>query len=173
MLAEKLHGGNVNDKEVSERVRGSVAASPGLRDKADLIEAFLKTVGFADEPDTAEAPLEERHEVVQRRWRAFIAAFMEKEISQGVTEQNLKPGEMRKVISEAFDKGGVPDQGTAVGKILKPASRFAKGNSYGERRRAALDSLWAFYGRYRSLTNSYPPATEFGTSGGETGDDIS
>lgn len=111
MLAEKLHGGNVNDKEVSERVRSSVAASPGLRDKADLIEAF--------------------------------------------------------------DKGGVPDQGTAVGKILKPASRFAKGNSYGERRRAALDSLWAFYGRYRSLTNSYPPATEFGTSGGETGDDIS
>lgn len=92
MLAEKLHGGNVNDKEVSERVRGSVAASPGLRDKADLIEAFLKTVGFADEPDTAEAPSGERHEVVQRRWRAFIAAFMEKESRRVSPSRTLSRG---------------------------------------------------------------------------------
>lgn len=162
MLVERLHGDNVNDREIAEKIRSSVASSPELRDKAELIEAFLRTVGFDGEAsDAVELAPVQRHERIQQEWKRFVAKSMEDEISQAVAEQNLKPAETRELISEAFEAGEVPDQGVSVGRILKPVSRFAKGNPYGVKRRAALDFLWAFYGKYRSLTRAYPVVTDY------------
>ena len=172
MLVEKLHGDNVDDKEISEKIRSSVASSPELRDKADLIEAFLRTVGFdeSDEAsDTRDKAAPDRHAEIQKRWREFVARSMEKEIDDAVVSQNLKPAETRGLISETFAVGEVPEQGVSVSRILKPVSRFAKGNPYGEKRRAALDFLWTFYDKYRSLTRHYPPEVEFDSGSKEDG----
>lgn len=167
MLVERLHGGNASDKEISEKIRSSVAASPELRDKADLIEAFLRMVGFdggegsrklmADAGDTPAA----RHAYIQGEWKKFVARSMEEEIEEAVSEQNLKPQETRELISETFETGSVPDQGVSVGKIIKPVSRFAKGNPYGAKREAAAAFILAFYNKYRSLTRSYPADLEY------------
>ena len=167
MLVERLHGGNASDKEISEKIRSSVAASPELRDKADLIEAFLRTVGFdggegsqklmVDAGDTPAA----RHAYIQGEWKKFVARSMEEEIEEAVSEQNLKPQETRELISETFETGSVPDQGVSVGKIIKPVSRFAKGNPYGAKREAAAAFILAFYNKYRSLTRSYPADLEY------------
>ena len=163
MLVEKLHGDNVDDKEISEKIRSSVASSPELRDKADLIEAFLKTVGFDEDADASgtqgQTP-SERHAEIQGRWREFVARSMEHEIDDAVSSQNLRPAETRALISETFAVGEVPERGVSVGKILRPVSRFAKGDPYGEKRRAALDFLWSFYDKYRSLTRRYPVVIE-------------
>lgn len=55
-----------------------------------------------------------------------------------------------------FSPADVSDSGVEVSKIMKPVSRFANGNPYGRRRRAAIEDLTAFFEKYRSMTKRYP-----------------
>lgn len=160
MLVEQRHGDDVQDKEIAEKIRSAVASSPELRDKAELIEAFMRMVGFGDEAeeavDIAALPERERHDAVSREWRRHVSSSMESDLERIVEENGLKPEETRAFVSESFAAGGVPDTGVAVSKIMRPVSRFARGNPYGHKRRAAVDALKAFFEKYRSLTRRYP-----------------
>lgn len=85
MLVEQRHGDHVKDREIAARIMSSVAASPELRDKSELIERFLEIAGFGEadaqfDIDPA-APESERHDAVERNWRKFVADSMEDEIS--------------------------------------------------------------------------------------------
>lgn len=157
MLAEQYHGDNVQDREISDKIRSSVMSSPELRDKADLIEAFLRTVGFGEGGEEPTVRLEglsadERHDAMANAWRTFIFEAMERELDGIIADLNLKPVETRDLMEDAFATGGIPEEGTAISNVLKPVSRFAKGNPYGEKRRAAVEALTAFYERFQSLT---------------------
>ncbi|MDF7665349.1 type I restriction endonuclease subunit R [Bifidobacterium sp. ESL0745] len=159
MLVEQYHGENTEDKQIADTIRSSVASSPELRDKADLIDAFLQLVGFGDKDPIIllkSLTSQERHEVISDQWKTFIADSMEKELDSIIESHNLKPSETRSFMSEAFISGGVTDAGTAIRCIMKPISRFAKGNPYAEQRQDVVDSLTAFYSRYKSLTPVYP-----------------
>lgn len=159
MLVEKRHGNNVKDREIAERICSSVAASPELRDKQDLIDRFLEMAGFGKAPAAfvvdPEVPEEERHEIVASNWRRFVADSMEAELSGIIDSENLKPAETRSLVSEAFEAGGVPQEGTAVAKNFPPVSRFAKGNPQADKRRRVTSLLSGFYSRFRSLTAKY------------------
>lgn len=164
MLVEKRHGDNVRDREIAERIRSSVAASPELRDKQDLIDRFLEMAGFGEAPATfsidPEASEERRHEVVSAHWRELVRESMETELGSIIESERLKPDQTRTLVSEAFETGGVPQEGTAVANILPPVSRFAKGNPQAEKRRRVTALLSAFYNRFRSLTAHYPMRDE-------------
>ena len=166
MLVEKRHGDNVRDREIAERIRSSVAASPELRDKQDLIDRFLEMAGFCETPATfsidPEASEERRHEVVSAHWRELVRESMETELGGIIECEHLKPDQTRALVSEAFETGGVPQEGTAVASILQPVSRFAKGNPQAEKRRRVTALLSAFYDRFRSLTAHYPMRDEAG-----------
>lgn len=166
MLVEKRHGDNVRDREIAERIRSSVAASPELRDKQDLIDRFLEMAGFCEAPATfsidPEASEERRHEVVSAHWRELVRESMETELGSIIECEHLKPDQTRALVSEAFETGGVPQEGTAVANILPPVSRFAKGNPQAEKRRRVTALLSAFYNRFRSLTAHYPMRDEAG-----------
>ena len=166
MLVEKRHGDNVRDREIAERIRSSVAASPELRDKQDLIDRFLEMAGFCETPATfsidPEASEERRHEVVSAHWRELVRESMETELGDIIECEHLKPDQTRALVSEAFETGGVPQEGTAVANILPPVSRFAKGNPQAEKRRRVTALLSAFYNRFHSLTAHYPMRDEAG-----------
>ena len=167
MLVERRHGDNTKDKEIAERVRSCVLSSPELRDKQDLIDRFLEMAGFFEAPaefdiDASASP-EERHAVVAARWTRYVADTMEAELAGIIEAERLKPAETRALVSEAFEAGGVPQEGTAVARLLPPVSRFAKGNPQAESRRRVTALLSAFYERFRSLTAHYPmPADDQG-----------
>ncbi len=160
MLVEKRHGDNEKDREIAERIRSSVAASPELRDKQDLIDRFLEMAGFGSSPATfivdPKMDEEERHSVVASQWRHHISESMERELGEIISSEALKPGETRALVSEAFETGGVPQEGTAIARILPPVSRFAKGNPQAEKRHRVTALLSAFYERFRSFTTRYP-----------------
>lgn len=166
MLVEKRHGDNARDREISERIRSAVAASPELRDKQDLIDRFLEMAGFGDAPASfivdPRAPEGERHEIVASNWRRFVVDSMEAELGGIIASENLKPAETRALVSEALETGCVPQEGTAVAKILPPVSRFAKGNPQAQKRRRVTELLTVFYERFRSLTAKYPAASDEG-----------
>lgn len=160
MLVERRHGDNMRDREIAERIRSSVAASPELRDKQDLIDRFLEMAGFGEVPAAfaidPEASEERRHEIVSARWRELVRDTMEAELGGVIESERLKPEETRALVGEAFEAGGVPQEGTAVARILPPVSRFAKGNPQVEKRRRVTELLSAFHNRFRSFTAHYP-----------------
>lgn len=160
MLVERRHGDNMRDREIAERIRSSVAASPELRYKQDLIDRFLEMAGFGEVPAAfaidPEASEERRHEIVSARWRELVRDTMEAELGGIIESESLKPEETRALMGEAFEAGGVPQEGTAVARILPPVSRFAKGNPQVEKRRRVTELLSAFHNRFRSFTAHYP-----------------
>ena len=161
MLVEQRHGDHVKDREIAARIMSSVAASPELRDKSELIERFLEIAGFGEadaqfDIDPA-APESERHDAVERNWRKFVADSMEDEISGIIEAERLKAEPTRDLMHEAFEVGGVPQEGTAVTRVMPPGSRFgAKAEARDRQRHRVADLLSGFYRKYRSLTAHYP-----------------
>ena len=161
MLVEQRHGDHVKDREIAARIMSSVAASPELRDKSELIERFLEIAGFGEadaqfDIDPA-APEAERHDTVERNWRKFVADSMEAEMAGIIEAEKLKAEQTRDLMHEAFEVGGVPQEGTAVTKIMPPGSRFgAKAEARDRQRHRVTDLLSGFYRKYRSLTAHYP-----------------
>lgn len=164
MLVEKRHGDNEKDREIAERIRSSVAASPELRDKQDLIDRFLEMAGFGPSPATFTVDPKmdegERHSVVVSQWRRHISESMNRELGEIISSESLKPDETRALVREAFETGGVPQEGTAIARILPPVSRFAKGNPQVEKRHRVTALLSTFYERFRSFTTRYPMEEE-------------
>ena len=116
----------------------AVDASPSLRNKKDLIDAFVDSL-------TVDAD-------VDGEWRAFIEAKRAAELDQIITEENLKPTEAHAFVERAFRDGAIPTAGTAITRILPPVSRFAKGGSHAAKKKTVLERLVAFFDRYFGLT---------------------
>lgn len=129
--------GSGEDQEVRAQIRRAVDSSPGLRNKRDLIERFVDSLTVGDEVDT--------------EWEAFIARRRAEELEAIIVEENLRPVETRTFIAAAFRDGAVVETGTAVTKILPAASRFAKIDNLGERKRRVIARLKAFFDRYAGL----------------------
>ena len=75
MLVKKYHDSHCMDKELLITIRKAMDASPDLRSKKDLIEAFI--AGINDVED------------ILADWHGFVADEREKELMQIITEEKL------------------------------------------------------------------------------------
>ncbi len=143
MLVAKYreHFGDGQDKEIRSEISRAVDASPTLRNKKDLIEAFVDSVSI----DGA----------VDEEWQAFITARREAELAAIIEEENLRAAAARAFIETAFHDGTLRTSGTAITKVLPPVSRFARDGGHGEKKQRVIEKLGAFFERF------------FGLSGGE------
>ncbi|MDO5067589.1 MAG: type I restriction endonuclease subunit R [Propionibacteriaceae bacterium] len=128
--------GDGEDREIRTEIRRAVDASPSLRNKRDLIEAFVDTVS----PDGE----------VDEQWLAFIAAKREAELSAIIEEERLRDG-ARAFIEAAFRSGSLTTGGTALADILPPVSRFEPGGTRDEMKRKVVARLSEFFDRYHGL----------------------
>lgn len=133
MLVKKYHDDNCRDVEILESIRKAVDASPELRSKKALIEAFL--AGINDVSD------------VMNEWYAFVAEQREKDLSQLIEEERLNPDETRKFLENAFKEGEVKTTGTGIDKMMPPVSRFGNSNR-SAKKQTIIDKLKAFFGKY-------------------------
>jgi len=131
--------GNGSDKAMSALmdIQRSVDSSPSLRNKKDLIMDFVDRVSASGEID--------------EEWRAYVDAQRTAELDAIIAEENLKPEETRAFISHAFRDGSIPTTGTAITKVLPPASRFAAGGGHGEKKQRVLARLGDFFERFLGL----------------------
>lgn len=132
--------GNGEDKELDAlmAIQRSVDSSPSLRNKKDLIMAFVDSVSVTG--DTSED------------WRLFVSAKRDGELDSLITDENLKAEETRQFIEHAFRDGAIPTAGTAITRILPPASRFSKDRDHAIKKQRVLDKLTEFFDRYFGLT---------------------
>lgn len=131
--------GNGSDVEMTalRNIQRAIDSSITLRNKRDLILAFVDSVNVSD--DTGED------------WRRFVDAKKSEELEALVVAEGLKPDETRAFVAEALRDGAIPTAGTAITKILPPVSRFAAGGDHARKKQAVLDKLAAFVDRYSSL----------------------
>ncbi|WP_432509343.1 type I restriction endonuclease subunit R [Kineococcus auxinigenes] len=129
--------GDGQDKEIRAEISRAVDASPTLRGKKDLIEDFVDSVSV----DGA----------VDEEWQAFIAAKREAELATIIQEESLRADEARAFVEAAFRDGALRTTGTAITKVLPPASRFSGGAGHGEKKQRVIQKFGAFFGRFFGL----------------------
>jgi type I restriction enzyme, R subunit len=129
--------GSGKDKEIRAAIERAVNASPGLRNKKDLIEQFVDSVSTKARVDA--------------EWVAFIAAKKAEELDRIIAEESLDAGATRTFVDNAFRDGALAVTGTAIAKILPPLSRFTKDNAHALKKQTVLDKLGAFFERFFGL----------------------
>lgn len=141
MLVEKWHEENRNgsDREIQAReaIQSAVDSSISLRNKRDLIFDFVDTINVELDTDI--------------EWRDYVDAKQTQELDQIVDDERLNAEETKEFIENAFRDGAVPTTGTAVTRILPPASRFSESSHHAVKKRTVLDKLTAFFNRFSGL----------------------
>jgi type I restriction enzyme R subunit len=125
------HASNVTE------ILDAADASPTLRNKRDLILAFVDSQSVSKD--------------VGDDWRQFITMRRDAELNALIAEEGLKPEETHAFVADAFRDGAVPTNGTALTRILPPASRFSKDNDHAAKKQRVLGKLVEFFERYVGL----------------------
>ncbi len=131
--------GDGDDKEIRAEISRAVDASPTLRNKKDLIEAFVDSVSV----DGA----------IDEEWQAFVAAKREAELEAIIEEESLRAEATREFVATAFRDGALRTTGTAITKVLPPVSRFASDGGHGEKKQRVIEKLGVFFERFFGLSS--------------------
>jgi type I restriction enzyme R subunit len=139
MLVERYREqyGDGQDIEVRAEISRAVDASPSLRNKKDLIEAFVDSI-------TTEGDVDEQ-------WRKFIESRRSEELDAIIEEEALSADDAIAFMQRAFLAGVVETSGTAITSVLPPASRFSEDGEHGERKRRVIEKLTAYHERFLLL----------------------
>ena len=131
--------GDGDDQEIRAEISRAVDASPTLRNKKDLIEAFVDSVSV----DGA----------VDAQWQAFITRQREAELDTIIAEEKLRPEQTRAFVKDAFRNGHLRTNGTAITEVLPPTSRFARDGNHAQKKQRIIDKLAAYFDRYFGLSS--------------------
>jgi len=138
-LVRQYHDSLCKDKEVILRIKKSIDASPDLRNKRDLIMAFIDRMTPADGED------------IYGDWSKFIERRKEEELQNIIDEEHLNEEETRRFVKRAFHDGYVNEMGTAVTKILPPMPLFEAGDKRQTTKERVLEKIKAFFLRFFNL----------------------
>ena len=132
--------GDGNDVEIREQITRAVDSSPSLRNKKDLIESFVDSLSASDEVDQA--------------WKAFIAKRQESELEQIISDEHLRPDETKAYMETAFRDGALRTTGTAITRVLPPATRFVPDGGHGQNKQRVFAKLIAFFERFFGMISA-------------------
>ena len=140
MLVKKYHDTHCEDKEVLINIKKAIDASPEMRSKKQLIEAFIAGINEVED--------------VMAEWNEYVSKQREADLQQIINEEKLKPEETRKFIENAFRDGEVKTVGTDIDKLMPPVSRFGGGNR-AEKKQGIIDKIKAFFEKYFGIGRSF------------------
>lgn len=139
MLVKKYHDSHCKDKEVLVTIDKAVSASPELRSKKKLIEAFITDINETDD--------------VMAEWYDFVSEKRESDLKEIIASENLKEQETRVFLANAFRAGGVKTTGTDVDKIMPPVSRI--GGKRAAKKQSILSKLKKFFEKYCGIGSQF------------------
>lgn len=126
------------DKEIKAEVSRSLASSPSLRNREDLIMGFVDKVSLSRDSTV-------------NVWQNHMAEEQAKELAGFIAEENLRPDATTEFMENAFRDGQLQTGGTAITKILPKASRFAPDGGHGQGKKRVIRKLGAFFERFFGL----------------------
>lgn len=139
-LVKKYHDSNMEDKELLLQINKAIMASPELRNKKDLIDQFINSLGQDSD--------------VYNDFEAFMNSKKKEELDKIIAEESLKSDETYEFIRKSFDRGNIEENGTEVVDILPQMSRFSIDNDRAKKKQRVLDKLIEFFDKFFSITNT-------------------
>ncbi|GHJ09859.1 DEAD/DEAH box helicase [Micromonospora humidisoli] len=118
-------------------IEDAIDASPSLRNKKDLIMAFVDSMSVTGE--------------VNVDWRVFVSRRREVELAEIINAERLRPEQTKSFIEAAFRDGAIATNGTAITQVLPPVSRFAKDNNLGAKKERVIAKLTEYFERFSKL----------------------
>jgi type I restriction enzyme, R subunit len=140
MLVEKhrrAKGGDGDDKELLASINRAIDSSPSLRNKKDLIEAFVDSLSATSKVDIA--------------WQEYVATKRREELDRIIADEDLRPEATRSFVETSFRDGNLQPGGTAITKILPAVSRFAVDGGHGSKKSIVLEKLSRYFERFQGL----------------------
>ena len=139
-LVAKYHDSNMEDKEILVTIQKTIMASPDLRNKKDLIMAFIESL---DQDSNVYADFE-----------SFMDSKKKEELDKIIAEENLNKEETYSYIQKSFEQGRVETNGTEVSSILPPMNMFTPTNDRQEKKNKVIDKLLEFFDKFFSISNN-------------------
>jgi type I restriction enzyme R subunit len=130
--------GDGEDREVRAQINRAVDSSPTLRNKKDLIEAFVDSLSVDADVDV--------------EWRTFIEAKRREELDRIIADENLDPEATRAYVEAAFRDGAIQQTGTEITRVLPPMSRFSPSGAHAAKKQTVIAKLSDFFERFFGLS---------------------
>ena len=144
MLVRKYHDTHCEDKEILVSIKKAVDASPELRSKKKLIEAFIAGINNVDD--------------LVAEWNRYVVKQREDDLQAIIQEERLKPEGTREFLEKAFRDGEVKTFGTDIDKFMPPMSRFNKDRA--AKKQTIIDRLKAFFEKYFGIGPVFTAKTD-------------
>lgn len=115
----------------------AVNSSPELRQKKDLIDAFVSSV-------TPQSDIDDD-------WNSFVRKKMAEEINEIIHSENLKDEPARRYISQCFANGYVEPSGTDIAQIMPPINPFNKSAGREQKKKTILEKISTLFNKFYDL----------------------
>ena len=138
-MVEQYHDGNCKDKELPGKIQKALDASPSLRPKRALINAFVHAYNAPEaQPD----------------WEAFVAEKFGQDVEAIADKYGMDVGKTRTFLSNALAIGVLSTSGEDFNKILPPMSMFAGDGaiaSYAAKKNAIFAGMATLFETYKGV----------------------
>ena len=138
-LVKKYHDSNMQDKEVLVTINKTIMASPDLRNKKDLILAFINSLNANSD--------------VYSDFERFMNSKKKEELDKIIKEENLNKDKTYNFVRKSFEQGKVDTNGTEISDILPPMSMFSKDNNRQKKKNKVIDKILEFFDKFFSLSD--------------------
>lgn len=139
-LVAKYHDSNMEDKEILVTIQKTIMASPDLRNKKDLIMAFIESL--------------DQNSNVYSDFESFMDSKKKEELDKIIAEENLNKEETYNFIQKSFEQGRVETNGIEVSSILPPMNMFTPTNDRQEKKNNVIDKLLGFFNKFFNISSS-------------------
>ena len=125
-------------KEILVSIQKAIMASPDLRNKKDLIMAFIDSL--------------DQDSNVYVDFETFMNSKKKEQLDKIINDENLNKEETYNFIQKSFEQGRVETNGTEVSTLLPPMNMFAPTNDRQEKKNKVIDKLLDFFDKFFSIT---------------------
>ena len=139
-LVKKYHESNMEDKEILVTIQKTIMASPDLRNKKDLIMAFIESL--------------DQNSDVYSDFESFMNSKKKEELDKIIEDEGLNKEETYNFIQRSFEQGRVETNGTEVSNILPPMNMFTPTNDRQEKKNKVIDKLLEFFDKFFSISSN-------------------
>ena len=139
-LVKKYHDSNMKDKEVLVTINKAIMASPDLRNKKDLILAFINSL--------------DENSDIYLDFESFMNSKKKEELDKIIKEENLNKEEAYNFVKKSFEQGKIETNGTEISEMLPPMSMFSKNNNRQKTKNRVIEKLLEFFDKFFELSGN-------------------
>lgn len=136
-LIEKHRADKGDDKVLEVQITKAIGASPALRNKKELIEAFVQQ--YTPSKD------------ITNQWIAFVSKQAQQQIEDIIVTENLKRNETIEFMRHSFQIGEVERFGDRITKCLPPMPLFGAGKQRSETKQRVLEKMLDYFDRFYDI----------------------